>query len=114
MVAGIATTPSLLHSPSIFRSIPVSRFVARIFIPSLPAIIRIEDNTCKEEFFFSANRAAVYTASENLFVSIEIFIHSLLGLLVVGIERKDYVCDTYSHYSQQYILLIRYVKWSYK
>ena len=84
IIAGIATTPLLLHSPSILRSIPVSRFVARIFIPSSAAIIRIVESIGSVVFLRSANRAAICTASENIFFSIEIFIYTLLVLLISG------------------------------
>ena len=81
--AGIATTPSVIHFPFNFKSIPVSRFVARIFIPSFPAIIRMEESIGSVVVFRSAKRATLYTASENSFFSIEIFIQCLLGVLIL-------------------------------
>jgi hypothetical protein len=87
--AGIATTPSVVIFPASLRSMPVSRLVARSFIPSSPAIRSIDERAGSVPLLRSANRAAICTASENSFFSSEIFIRILLGVWVVGIAEID-------------------------
>src|SRR3989338_9124705 len=114
MAAGIATTPSCVHTPSILRSTPVSRFVALIFIPPSPTIIKIEESAGNVVFFRSAKRATVYTALINSFFSIEIFIQFLLGVLSMWIGQKMHIVIVYFYPYKSYNMLISIGKHSYK
>jgi hypothetical protein len=57
-------------------------------------------------FLRSANRATLYTTSENSFFSIEIFIRYLLGVLILGRPEKSYIDIVYFYIPHNENLLI--------
>ena len=108
--AGSATTPGDRMVPRRVLSMPVSRFVARSFIPSSPAIIIIADRTGRVAVRRSENRAVVFTASANSFLSKVIFIGSLC-IYIIQIDAcmmrrvdkgKSRLCPVYTTLSHYY------------